>query len=94
MIEAPDLWPDMDRSTPTAMAWVDLWELLYAAGDWVPMGEAVAHVLGLNPTVKRTTLDTKIRAARSAHLVQRRGGYSHKTGKDTRELRLHPAASA
>lgn len=87
---APDLWPGMDRTTPTAQAWVDMWDLLDAT-EWTPLAEAIDRVLALNPTVKRKTLDAKLYEARRLRLVQKRGGYSHKTKTDTRAIRRHPA---
>ena len=88
---APDLWPCMDRSTPTAQAWVDLWDLLHH-DTWTPTTEAIDAVLAKNPTVKRDTLMAKMYEAKRLRLIQKRGGYSHKTKRDTRAIRRHPAA--
>ena len=88
MTNAPDLWPAMDRTTPTARAWIDLWELL-DHDTWTPLPLAMAQVLDANPRVLRKTIDNLIRKARSQRLIERRGGYSHKTGRDTREIRRH-----
>ena len=87
---APDLWPGMDRSTPTARAWLDLWDLL-DHDAWVATTEAIDTVLDKNPTVKRTTLVAKIYEAKRLRLIQKRGGYSHKNKTDTRMIRRHPA---
>lgn len=87
---APDLWPDMDRSTATAQAWIDLWDLL-DHDAWTPTTEAISAVLEKNPTVKRATLLAKMYEAKRLRLIQKRGGYSHKTKRDTRMIRRHPA---
>lgn len=85
---APDLWPDMDRSTPTAKAWISIWN---STEEWVALADVIEAVGYAHPTVKRKTIDNLIRRARTARLIQRQGGYSHKTGRDTRMIRRHPA---
>ena len=86
----PNLWPGMDRSTPTARAWSAIWHAL-DADRWLPLKDVIDAIDFTHPDVKRQTIDTLIRKARTARLVQRRGGYSHKTKRDTREIRRHPA---
>lgn len=88
---APDLWPDMDRSTPTAKAWISIWETLDRVGGWLHLADVIETVGYAHPDVKRKTIDNLIRRARTARLIERRGGYSRKRGTDNREIRRHPA---
>jgi hypothetical protein len=86
---APDLWPGMDRDTPTARAWVELWSIL-GHDHWTPWADAVEHLGYSHPEVKRKTIDNLIRKAKATRLVQKRGGYSHKNHTDNRMIRRHP----
>ena len=87
---APDLWPRMDRTTCTAQAWIEIWNTL-SLGGWFHMADVIDSVNRSHPELARKTIDNLIRKARTARLVQRRGGYSRKTKTDTREIRRHPA---
>lgn len=87
---APDLWPDMNRSTPTAKAWITIWNMLDAE-RWTPLADVIDAASRAHPELERKTIDMRIRDARHRKFVQRKGGYSHKTGRDTRMIRRHPA---
>lgn len=89
---APDLWPNMDRSTPTAKAWITIWDTL-GSNIWIGLADVIEHVEYAHPDVKRKTIDNLIRRARTARIVQRKGGYSRKHQRDTRMIRRHPATT-
>lgn len=90
---APTLRPDYSPDGTTMKAWADIWRML-DADEWTPLAAVFSRVLALHPSLKRKTIDVVIREARRNQLIQRRGGYSHKTGRDTREIRRHPKATA
>jgi hypothetical protein len=86
----PDLWPSMDRSTPTARAWITIWSMLDAE-RWTPLADVIEATTYAHPELERTTIDLRIRDARHRKLIQRKGGYSRKHQRDTRMIRRHPA---
>lgn len=89
----PTLRPNYDQDGATMKAWADLWQML-DDHEWTPLATAVDRIAARHPNLKRKTIDLVIREARTKQLVQRQGGYSHKTGRDTRQIRRHPKAVA
>lgn len=86
----PNLWPGMDPKSPTGRAWASVWAAT-PADHWVPLTGVIEAVGHAHPRLKRVSIDSIIRQGRRNRLLQRRGGYSHKTGRDTRMIRRHPA---
>lgn len=84
--DPPALWPgfDVTRDCAFAVAWCDLWSRL--GDDWMPLAElqhAVAEAHDLQPK----TIYNMIKTAQINHHIEKKGGYSHRTKIDNRQIR-------
>ena len=85
----PTLRPEWSPNGATMKAWADLWRML-GSDEWTSLADVFDQILQRHPTLKRKTIDSIIREARTKQLVQHRGGFSQKTRRDTRQIRRHP----